>query len=111
MQKFSADFIFSSDGQFISDQVIITDDQGMILSLDKQANHDPASIKFVSGMIVPGFVNTHCHLELSHMKGKVDTGTKLLPFLQNVVSFRDIDQDVILQAIKDGDEEMYKNFG
>ena len=109
MQKFSADFIFSSDGQFISDQVIITDDQGMILSLDKQANHDPASIKFVSGMIVPGFVNTHCHLELSHMKGKVDTGTKLLPFLQNVVSFRDIDQDVILQAIKDGDEEMYKN--
>jgi hypothetical protein len=48
MQKFSADFIFSSDGQFISDQVIITDDQGMILSLDNaQANHDPASVKYL----------------------------------------------------------------
>ncbi|MFZ1455702.1 MAG: amidohydrolase family protein [Saprospiraceae bacterium] len=109
MQKFSSDFIFSSDGHFISDQVIITDDQGKILALDNAADHDPSSVKYLKGMIVPGFVNTHCHLELSHMKGKVNTGTKLLPFLQSVVSFRDIDQDIILQAIKDGDEEMYKN--
>lgn len=77
--------------------------------MDNAQDHDPSSVKYLKGMIVPGFVNTHCHLELSHMKGQVDTGTKLLPFLQSVVTFRDIDQDVILHAIKDGDEEMYKN--
>lgn len=109
MHKFSADYIFSNDGNFISGKVIITDDQGTILAIEEQDQHDSASIKHAKGMIVPGFVNTHCHLELSHMKGKVDTGTKLLPFLQNVVNFRDINQDVILQAIKDGDDEMYNN--
>ena len=56
MQKFSADFIFSSDGHFISDQVIITDDQGKILALDNAADHDPSSVKYLKGMIVPGFV-------------------------------------------------------
>ncbi|MBK8517776.1 MAG: amidohydrolase family protein [Saprospiraceae bacterium] len=58
---------------------------------------------------MPGFINTHCHLELSHMKGMVNSGTGLLPFLNRVVSFRDIDPDIIAQAIIDGDEEMYEN--
>src|SRR5690606_37689416 len=53
------------------------------------------------------FINTHCHLELSHMKGKVDTGTKLLPFLKAVVSYRNVDEDLILQAISEADLEMY----
>jgi len=43
------------------------------------------------------------------MKGKVDTGTGLLPFLKNVVTFRDINQDIIDHAIKDADDEMYMN--
>ena len=109
IHKFYANKYFDENQNFVQNKVIITDDQGKILSIDAVNEHDIASVQFLEGVIVSGFINTHCHLELSHMKGKVDTGTGLLPFLHNVVSFRDIDQDIIDQAIKDADVEMYKN--
>ena len=40
------------------------------------------------GVLCPGFVNVHCHLELSHMKGVIPEHTGLIPFLQNVTSHR-----------------------
>ena len=62
----------------------------------------------MQGILCPGFINTHCHLELSHMKGLVNTGTGLLEFIGNVVKFRDFPQEVILDAIEQADREMYK---
>lgn len=40
------------------------------------------------GVLAPGFVNVHCHLELSHMKGVIPEHTGLIPFLQNVMMHR-----------------------
>ena len=91
----------------IREGVVTTDDDGKILAIDSRADHDPAGVAIYPGAIVPGFVNTHCHLELSHMKGKVDTGTGLLPFISSVVKFRDFPEEEILDAIDRADREMY----
>ncbi|MBS1772685.1 MAG: amidohydrolase family protein [Bacteroidetes bacterium] len=40
------------------------------------------------GILTPGFVNVHCHLELSHMKGAIPEHTGLVPFLQQVMQKR-----------------------
>lgn len=41
------------------------------------------------GVLAPGFVNVHCHLELSHMKGVANERTGLIPFLRNIPQHRD----------------------
>ena len=107
MKKISADFICPIVEEPIEKGVLVVDDAGKILAIDSRRNHDESEIEVHQGIIVPGFVNTHCHLELSHMKGKVDTGTGLIPFISNVVKFRDIPQEEIFAAIEAGDREMY----
>ena len=109
MHKITADLIFPVSTGPLNDGVIVVDDEGKILALEKRSDHDPASLDHYAGVIIPGFVNTHCHLELSHMKGRVDTGTGLLPFLKQVVQFRDIAPEEILEAIAAADQEMYDN--
>lgn len=109
MKKYSADYIFDGRGKFHEKKVLICEDDGTILGLEDLASHEPGDVNNFSGQILcPGFVNAHCHLELSHMKGLVDTGTTLLPFLQSVVKFRDFPQEVIDEAIIAGDKEMYE---
>jgi len=107
--KLTADLIYTANGPALKDTVVIVDDTGKVLQIDSIQNHDESTIKKLKGYLIPGLVNTHCHLELSHMKSKVDTGTGLIPFIQSVVSYRDVDQDFIDQAIIDADAEMYKN--
>jgi len=108
MRKISADYIFPVNAGPIKEGVVVLDGKGKILSIDSRREHDPASLEVHPGVLIPGFVNTHCHLELSHMKSKVDTGTGLIPFISNVVKFRDIPQEEINAAILQADQEMYE---
>ena len=108
IHKLSASHIFM-DGKFKSDTVVVINEAGKILSIDPIAEHNTAEVDFKKGALIPGLINTHCHLELSHMKAKVDTGTGLIPFIQSVVQFRDIDQAVIDDAIRLADKEMADN--
>lgn len=107
MRKFTADYIFPVASDPVPNGVVITDDDGKILALESRDQHEASSLEYHAGAIVPGFVNTHCHLELSHMKSRVNTGTGLLPFLKNVVTFRNIPMEEILDAIEKADQEMY----
>lgn len=108
MRKITADKVYTAKGDPIDNGVVVIDDDGKILSVGKRADFDLLDLESHQGVIVPGFVNTHCHLELSHMKGKVDTGISLIPFITNVVKFRDIPQEEILNAIDLADQEMYE---
>jgi cytosine/adenosine deaminase-related metal-dependent hydrolase len=109
MRKLSADYVFPIDAEPIPQGVVVTDATGRIVELGHRSDYDPAELDIHAGVLVPGWINTHCHLELSHMQGRVDTGTTLLPFLQAVVQFRDIAQEEIDAAIAAADAEMQRD--
>ncbi|MEM1120457.1 MAG: amidohydrolase family protein [Bacteroidota bacterium] len=108
MRKITADFIFPIHRPPIKEGVIVVNDEGTIVEVGTRHNYDEEELESHKGIITPGFINTHCHLELSHMKGKVDTGTSLIPFISSVVQFRDVPQKKIDQAIEAADVEMLR---
>ena len=54
--------------------------------------------------MVPGFVNAHCHLELSHLKGKIKPGVGLSEFIAQVpklrLRFADNQQKAMQQSLR-----------
>lgn len=106
MRKLAAKRIYPISSAPIENGVVITDDFGKILALESQDQHDPASLERFDGALIPGFINAHCHLELSHMKGMVDTGTSLIPFITSVVTKRNLPAEAIAEAIAQAEQDM-----
>ncbi len=109
MKKITADWVYPIASEPIKNGVVILDDKGKILALDQRENHDLASLDIRKGTITPGFINTHCHLELSHMKGLVATGTTLIPFITGVVTKRAAAEKIIAKAIEKAENDMLKS--
>jgi cytosine/adenosine deaminase-related metal-dependent hydrolase len=108
MKYFSAQYIYTNSGPLIKRGIICIKDDGTIVSLENSGGtlHEKHSVEFFNGIIVPGFVNCHCHLELSFLKNEIHAGHGLADFLMQVNSFRNSLQKDINQAIKDADDEM-----
>ncbi len=106
-RKFSADKIFDCY-QFLQGKVLITDDVGVIVDIidEKTAGDDVEKLK---GLLCPGFINAHCHLELSHMKGHIPKHTGLVDFVLKVVTERHYAEDEIFNAIENAEDEMLQN--
>lgn len=92
--------------------VISVDDAGRIIELipaDLAKERNLGNVRFLEGVLVPGLINTHVHLELSHLKGKIEQGTGLPGFVRQIMQQRAAAGDEILEAMKLADDEQYRN--
>ncbi|MBS1667917.1 MAG: amidohydrolase family protein [Bacteroidetes bacterium] len=94
--------------EMLDDAVLIIDGDGVVQDIlpQKEAGE---GIEVFEGIISPGFVNCHCHLELSNMKGLIPEKTGLVNFLLSVVKKRGGSLESNRQAIADAEMEMRKN--
>lgn len=109
MKIFRADYVFPVCADPIKNGVITVNDEGKIISVSNNHDSKDKSVEYVKGVICPGFVNTHCHLELSHLKDKIAPREGLINFIKNIQSVRNADADVITRAAEKADNEMYEN--
>lgn len=68
-----------------------------------------SSEKVAPGAIVPGFVNAHCHVELSHLHGKFVKGTGMAGFIDQINALRDwAGRDAKQKLVKEWMDRMWE---
>lgn len=111
MKIFRADYIFPINADPIKNGYVAIDDQSKIIAVSDQkppdAEHVP--VEKLSGIITPGFINAHCHVELSHLHNKVPKGEGLVQFIKTLQGLRNADPKEIEAAAIKADHDMYEN--
>lgn len=105
-RKFKADNIFTGNELLDGNSVLITDENGLIENIAEEKDAG-TNIEIFEGILSPGFINCHCHLELSHLKNVVESGTGLVDFLIKVISNRNEVKEEMQSAMQKADTEMY----
>lgn len=90
--KYAAEYLFPVVSEPIRNGYVEVDDDGKVIAIGRLKSGDDVEIH--KGFIVPGFVNAHCHLELSHLKGLFKEATGMDGFIQQINSLRSaVDRD------------------
>jgi cytosine/adenosine deaminase-related metal-dependent hydrolase len=112
MRFLSAPFVFPVSNDPISNGIIVVEDSGKIMDVIDPAKQEISSsiiVETYNGILCPGFINAHCHLELAHLKGKIEKKKKLPEFISDLIEVRSAHPDIVTTAMKDADEEMFNN--
>jgi cytosine/adenosine deaminase-related metal-dependent hydrolase len=107
-KKFCADQLFDGYKFFDDQHVLIMKDEGTVEKI-AAVNDAGDDVQRLEGILTPGFINCHCHLELSHMKGIIPQGTGLLAFVQQVMQHRHATQEIVFESIDRAETEMRQN--
>ncbi len=110
MRKITADLIYTANGTILKNGIVLCEEDGTIRDVLAAPELEKDSLEHYHGTIIPGFVNAHCHLELSFLKGKIPEKTGLISFVKQVISLRDrFSTKEEQEAIRKAEEEMYEN--
>lgn len=107
MRFLSASDIFSGKEFFKTPTVIVLNDKGRIEDLLSTESLEANRIERYEGILTPGFINTHCHLELSHLKDKIARHTGIVDFGLAVIRHRnDVPEEEQLERMQQADRDM-----
>lgn len=108
----SARWVYPVNAAPVENGVLCVSDEGTIecLLTGEEARQRNIPVRhYPGGVLVPGMINTHCHLELSHLQGKISEHTGLPGFVQQVIQQRGASSAAITAAMEQADAAMYEN--
>ena len=110
MRFLSADYLFTLTSEPLKNGVLQVNNTGEIINIfNTRSGSFSDKIEIYSGILCPGFINSHCHLELSHLKGISNNVKGFSEFLSIINQRDDFSKSKILDAIKNAEEEMLQN--
>jgi len=111
MKHFSAQYILTNEGPPLKRGIVTVENDGTITGVEDSGGNisEKESVEFHNGIIIPGFVNCHCHLELSHMKDLIPPKKGLAEFLKNFSKRREEGNENIPVSVSKADNEMYRD--
>lgn len=111
LRYFSADWIFPVSSPPLKNGGISMDENGTVIGIytAEQISELNVTHQKYTGAIVPGFINTHCHLELSHMIGQIPEQTGLVNFVQSIIKSRFAEAEQIEMSMQAADQQMFDN--
>lgn len=111
MRYFSADYIFPISTPPVKNGIVAVTDDGVIGDVHQPGElGSSVEIEFFPGILCPGFINAHCHLELSYLKGQISEGKGLPRFISEIEAIRrNFSADEIQHSIELAEQEMINN--
>ena len=111
MRKLAAHYILTGTGAVLVKGIIILTNDGVVADIidTNGALEESAGVEFYNGALIPGFVNAHCHLELSHLNGIFPEKTGLPGFLKNVIEHRNLEKNKVVEEAQKADFELWNN--
>ncbi|HEX2970580.1 MAG TPA: amidohydrolase family protein [Bacteroidales bacterium] len=111
MRRFASQYIITNTGPVLRQSIVTTTDDGLITDIEDTGGSlkESSSIEYYNGIIIPGLVNCHCHLELSYMKGLIPRGKGLGDFIGQLSNLRNQNAEKAVSAAFSSDNSMYRN--
>ena len=110
MRFLTADYLFPLFIAPIKQGVLQISDKGEVLAIFKNRSEvSQDKLEIFEGILCPGFVNAHCHLELSHLKGNAEKGKGFLQFSHTIRQRDNYTHNAKQQAIERAEQEMIAN--
>lgn len=112
MNIVKADKIFDGE-KFREENTVVIDDDNRILDILYTEKTDETVItnaEIYDGILCPGFINSHCHLELSYLHHQFQPHTRMTGFLNQMFEKRNLfDRDYIVDCAQKWDKKMCEN--
>lgn len=110
MRFLTADYLYPLYSPPIKEGVLQISEKGEVIAIfDSRVDISKQKLEIFNGILCPGFVNAHCHLELSHLFKKTEKGKGFLYFVNAVGKRNSFSKKEIQKAIAAAEFQMIRN--